>query len=641
MCVAETRPDGSAGHRPIRFGDVVVLLRSMRHKADEFAEVLEAAGVPVHSESSSGYFESAEVRDMLALLALLDNRRQDVPLAAVLRSPVARLDRAEDALARIRIAYPSGDKGKPFHESVRQYAAEKDDDLARRLREFHAALDRWRSIAQRRPLAELVGAIYDNTGYLAYVGGLPNGRQRVANLQYLRDRAAQFGTFHHQGLARFLQFLDGLREESDLGQPSVAGGAEDVVRIMSVHRSKGLEFPVVFLPDLGKAINLQDCASNVLLDRKAGLGMFVVDEGKSVRYPSLASMLVRARLRQQALAEELRVLYVAMTRAQEHLVLVGTTGAESMARWAARWAGHGGPLPADAVLGATTMLDWLGPVAAATGAPDRRDVFDVTSYDAADVMAWRHPSKQASAAGDRLARLARLDPLDPTPPPHALAVEVSRRLTARYAFEPFAQLAAARPMAEGTAGRTASSLLAKSKLLDAVASAGADEIGAATHRALRHLDFRRSSNAADVATQIEEFVARRLLTADEAARVDTDALAWLMSSEIGALLREHAGALRRELPVYAAVPAPGVPAGGPDQVMLRGRIDLLLPLTDRTVLIDYKTDTVTADEVPERAAKYALQLEAYADAVATITARPVDAAFVFLRPRVVHRLGVK
>src|SRR4051794_6720338 len=540
VCVADaTEP---AGYRPIRFGDIVILLRSMKHKADQYAQVLEAAGIPVHSESSSGYFESMEVRDMLALLALLDNQRQDVPLAAVLRSPLAGLDRPEDAMATIRVAYPPGREGQAFHEAVRRYAAEKDDALARWLREFYAKLNRWRALAQRRPLADLVAAVYDDTGFLAYVGGLHNGRQRVANLLYLRERAAQFGTFHRQGLSRFLQFLDSLREESDLGQPSVASEAEDVVRIMSVHRSKGLEFPVVVLPDLGKKINLQDCAGNILFDRKAGLGMVVMDEAKRVRYPSLSSMLVQNRLRQQSLAEELRVLYVAMTRAQEHLVLVGTCGTEAHARWDARWGGHSGPLPADAVLGATTMLDWIGPVAAATGP----EAFDVRSHDVADVLAWRHPSKQAGASNERLERLARLEPLDPPPAPSAVADEVAGRLTARYPFESMTKVAAAVPMTHA-GGRKGATTLPKSPLLAGVAPPGADEVGTATHRVVQHLDFRRADTREAIAAQVNELVEWRLLSPAEAARGGLGAPVGVVASGGRRPLRGPASGLRRGL----------------------------------------------------------------------------------------------
>jgi ATP-dependent exoDNAse (exonuclease V) beta subunit len=326
-----------------------------------------------------------------------------------------------------------------------------------------------------------------------------------------------------------------------------------------------------------------------------------------------------------------------MTRAQEHLVLVGTTGIESPARWAARWSGHRGPLPADAVLGARTMLDWLGPVAAATKAAD---VFEVRVHDPADVQAWRHPSQRGGAAGERLRRLANLEPLDPPPGPHPVADEAIRRLTTRYAFEPFARTAAARPMAEGATGRTAATL-AKSPLLTGTAPPTGDEIGSATHRVLQHLDFRRTADPASIAAQVNELVDRRILSAAEAARVDVDAIAWLMVSDVGSLLRDNAANLRRELPIYAAAPPPvdGASTDPADQVMLRGRIDVLLPLADRTVLIDYKTDDVAAENVRARADGYWAQVDAYAHAIQRMTGKPVDVMLVFLRPRVVYTVA--
>ena len=168
----------------------------------------------------------------------------------------------------------------PFHQAVARYAIERDDELAAHLRDLLDTVQRWRDTAQRRPLDELLWDIYQQTGFLALCEGLPNGRQRVANLQLLREKAIQFGTFGRQGLARFLELLESLREEADLGLPSTATAAQDVVKVMSVHRSKGLEFPVVFVPDLGKAINLDDCHGHILADRELGLGLTVVDEAR-------------------------------------------------------------------------------------------------------------------------------------------------------------------------------------------------------------------------------------------------------------------------------------------------------------------------------------------------------------------------
>src|SRR5205823_567151 len=169
-----------------------------------------------------------------------------------------------------------------------------------------------------------------------------------------------FGNFSRQGLYRFIQYLESIRDEFDSGQSPQLGEAENAVRIMSIHRAKGLEFPVVFVPELGKRINLQSCSGNILADRKLGLGLTAIDRRKRIRYPSLASVLVAQRLRRQILAEEMRILYVAMTRAKEHLILSGTCREDAPEAWMSAHLGRVGPLPANNVQSAKTILDWVG-----------------------------------------------------------------------------------------------------------------------------------------------------------------------------------------------------------------------------------------------------------------------------------------
>ena len=655
MCVTDKDPSAPGGFRarPARYSDVVILLRSMRYKADQYADVLRQVGVPVHSESGTGYFESTEVRDVLALLDLMNNQRQDVPMAAVLRGPLGGLPDADDCLARVRLAYPPrrGEPAVPFHEAVVRYADERDDELAAHLRDFLHRLARWRAAAHRRPLADALWDVYEETGFLTYVAGLPDGEQRQANLLFLHERARQFGTFHRQGLARFIQFLDHLRADSDLGQPSVVSETENVVRVMSVHHSKGLEFPVVVLPDLGKSINLEDCAGTILADRRAGLGLAVADDRLKVRYPSLASTLVRQRLRQQALAEEMRVLYVALTRAKEHLVLVGTCGEGQREKWRARWGGdtpHGGPIPADVILGAGCMLDWLGPVSAAAGLR----VIEVHEHTCDEVLAFTSPAKRRPVLTAEQQRLAELRPLESPPAPIAEADELIARLTAAYPFEPYTELPAAEAVADsadrrGSAGEgrgdrrgnafTPASLPKPRFLLEEGVLAAAD-VGEATHLVLQHLDFTRPCDAADVAAQVEEMVGRKLIAPAPAAAVDRGAIVWLCESPVGQLLREYARDLRRELPVYFA--AEGAPASNDprDRTMVRGRLDVLIPRPDGCVLIDYKTDAVAAGDVPVRAELYRPQVRQYREAVERITGKPVGEAYlVFLSPRVVVR----
>jgi ATP-dependent helicase/nuclease subunit A len=629
---------GTETYRPIRFGDIVILLRSMRFKADQFAEVLRRAGIPVHSQSATGYFEATEVNDVLSLLKVLDNGRQDIPLTAVLRSPLVALPQPEQQLARIRLACP-GDPPPPFHEAVRRYAAEHDDDLANRLRAFLAQLNDWRRRSRQRPLAEVIWTIYDQTGYLAFCCGLPRGEQRQANLLELHARARQFGTFRRQGLSRFLEFLQKLKNESDLGQASIASEAEDVVRIMSIHRSKGLEFPVVMLPDLGKAFNLRDCGGSILLDRQAGIGMQVVDEQRQIRYPSLAWSVVQQRLRQQSLAEELRVLYVAMTRAKEHLILVGTARAGSFAKWTTQWQNHDGSLPAESVLGARSMLDWLGPVAAICSA-SIFSTFEVREHSDEEVAAWSAVAGATSVVSPTRAAMAELKPLDPPPGIAAAANEVIERVSARYRFEDFTTLRAASgfspsPGTPGESGGEFGALAALEKQnhphpdpLPEYRARGPEEARrAATRVVLRHLDFKDTVDAAAIRRQIDAMVKRNLLPpTDAAAAVDVESIQWLMSTEIGRLLRDNAARIVRHLPIHLGESR--LASGDAlDQVMVRGRIDVLVPVNDdEFLIIDFAISGAITDGD-------AAQLRVYRNAVERIMGKRVSRSVLVLFER--------
>jgi ATP-dependent helicase/nuclease subunit A len=651
MLIADSGPDGSKILRPIRFSDIVILLRTMRYKAEQFARILTNEQVPVHADSVTGYFESMEVRDMLALLAVLDNLQQDIPLATLLRSPLASLPEPEDAMARIRLAYPVDAKGDvPFHQAVVRYSAEKEDELAAHLRDLLQTVQQWRDTAQRRPLDELLWDIYQQTGFLAYCEGLPNGAQRVPNLMLLREKATQFGTFGRQGLSRFLEMLESLREEADLGLPSTATAAQDVVRIMSVHRSKGLEFPVVFLPDLGKAINLDDSRGQILTDRELGLGLPVVDLPRFVRYPSLASTLVKNRLRQQSMAEELRVLYVAMTRAKEHLVLVGTASDKQLEYWLTRWASHLGPLPADHILGANSMLAWIVSVAAATGAQTPA-VFQMHRYEVKEVADWRSLADSKQELSAEQTAISRLEPLKDLAKLTPAAEEIIARLDSRYPFERFATVPAAQSVTgysetsetepsppRRSHGASLEKALERPDFLLEQTAFSATERGTATHLVLQHLDFSRSCDAHDLETQIAGMADRRAISDAEAREVDRAALGWfLLESEIGNLLRRNAAEIRREIPVYFTLEAAGVDPA--DQPMIRGRLDLLLPTEEGHVIVDYKTDRVDESTVALRADEYRPQMDLYRQAIQRITRRPVkEIHLVFLAAKCVVRL---
>jgi ATP-dependent helicase/nuclease subunit A len=638
--------------RPIEYRDIVILLRSMRYKASQFSDILRAAGIPTYYEGRSGFFETTEVRDLLSLLHVLDNQKQDIPLAAVLRGPLASLAEPEDCLVRIRMAYPDRAGSMPFHEAVERYAVEQDDELAAALRDRLSQIARWRELAHRRPLAEVIWSIYEDTGYLAFCNGLPDGEQRSANLIELHERARQFGTFQRQGLARFMKFLDGLASETDIGAPSVASGADNVVQIMSIHKSKGLEFPVVIIPDIGKKMNLSDAKGSILMDRKAHLGMSVVDEVRRIKYPSIATTLVKDRLMRQSLAEELRVLYVALTRAREHLILVGTAHDNAQEKWAARWSGHSGAFPTDMILGACSMLDWLGP--AATVSPDAIELIRHTSEE---VSMWPGVESLRQVMSEEQARMARLEPQKQAPAESEVARNVIHRMSWQYPQRSFAELSAARsvtswpetpdPPSEYLVPLTVKGdrqVLALPHFLSEESATRAADVGLATHLALEHLDFSTASDAESIQRQLSRMVERKLLGPDPMKAINLESLAWLMQSTVGSLLREHHAVLRRELPIYFAIApqrfAEGTASDDPrDCVMIRGRIDVLVPTKAGLVIVDYKTDRVSREHVESHAETYRSQMQHYREAIETIAGQKVSAVHLtFLTPRVVHTL---
>ncbi|HVT88616.1 MAG TPA: helicase-exonuclease AddAB subunit AddA [Tepidisphaeraceae bacterium] len=649
--VAAKSEDGSLGLRPIQNRDIVILLRSVKHRSEQFAQALRASGIAVHSDSASGFFESTEIRDMLALLRVLDNRRQDIPLAAVLRSPLSGLPEADDGLARIRLADPE----IPFHEAVVQYAAQRDDELAAYLRSFLDDLDQWRQMARQCPIAELIWHVYDRTGYLAFCSGMEDGPQRVANLIEFHQRAKQFGTFQRQGLTRFLGFLESLIEHSDLELPSITSQADDVVRVMSVHRAKGLEFPVVIVPDLGKNHNFRDAQGQILADRQAGIGLSVADQQRRVRYPSLAQVLVQERIKKQTMAEEMRVLYVAMTRAREHLILVGTCREDDPARWTEEWSKHSGPFPPERVLASRTMLDWLGPAAASMeGAKDKHRI-EVTFHSEDEIAKWSVASERRETPSDQQENLAKLRPLNPAPPVDPQVQRLTAALTTSYPYRDFTILPAARSVGSLTREKewaTAEHVYAR----DAVGTSenlktprwasedqypSAAEIGTATHTVLEQLDFSRRCDRDDIQLQINDMLRRKVFTTELSATVDMDAILWLISTPLGKALQRNGNRLWRELPVY--YPQVSTCSAGKlqplDRVMVRGKIDVLIPDAGGLLIADYKTDRVTAQTVDARVEYYRPQLASYRDAVSAIVGEPVKSTLLaFLSPRIIREI---
>ncbi len=647
--------------RDIRLGDIVILLRSRVFTANRYADLLRRWGIAAHADGGTGFFERQEIRDMLALLHVLDNQQQDIPLAALLRSPIGtillRQQRSgvgdsplgiEDELATIRLAYQTAKPPVPFHQAVTRYAAEQSDALAAALR---ASLDRlrvWREAIHQRPVADVVRSIYDDTGLLAYYAGLPYGNQRVANLEALYDRSTQFGTFARQGLSRFLRFLENLESDSDVGEPSLDAQGSDVVRIMTVHQSKGLEFPVVILSNLGRRFNRLSTSGMILSDRAKYLGMETVDQQRLIYYPSLSSTVLVDSIAAQATAEEIRILYVALTRAREHLILIGSTTDKSHETALARWTGHHGPLPVHDIRSAGSFVDWLLPIAIAEGP----NVIEVTVHPAEEILSITESQPDSRRSPDALKAFAKLTPM-PSVARDSTVDAVIERLSYVYPHEP----ATATPAARSVTGWTKQgppavvpdeaeprdtspdpSSLELPRFLSQDIAPKATDLGTFTHLVLEHFNY--DPSAPDLEGQIQSLVDRQLLTQSQAKLIDRDSIRWFLATPLGQRIRNHVDRLKRELPVYFSA-NPLNSTDRADEIMLRGRLDGFLDLPTGGVVFDYKTDRVSGERLEQRTALYSPQIRAYANAISAITGRPLAEGFlIFLHDRKVVPVSI-
>lgn len=346
--------DKAAGTlRAARYSDIVILLRSLSGWADSLVEVLNGNGIPAHTVSSTGYFSTVEVQTVLSMLRLLDNPRQDIPMAAVLRSPMAGLTDEELAVLRLE------DGSVPFHEAVLELAeglyeedgqkeisdseadseadqkqgrnadGKKEDDIEttahRKLLKFYKKYRQLRQLVPDTPIHELIEIILRETGYGHYVAAMPAGSRRTANLNMLLEKAAAYEKTSYKGLFHFVRYIDELQKyDVDFGEADMVGENEDVVRIMSIHKSKGLEFPIVIVSGMGKNFNKQDTRSKMVLHPELGIGLDYMDGKLRIKSPTIAKKAIAKQIDLENLGEELRVLYVALTRAKEKLILTGT-----------------------------------------------------------------------------------------------------------------------------------------------------------------------------------------------------------------------------------------------------------------------------------------------------------------------------
>ncbi len=345
-------------YRKAEFRDMVILLRTTRNWAEVFVEELALMGIPAFADTGSGFFKTVEVQVILSLLQIIDNPMQDIPLLAVLRSPIVAFTTNE--LTELRLTERRG----PLYDALIKLGSQGLGELSQKAAQFVEKLRTWREMSRYTSTDQLIWMLFNDTGYYAMVGAMPAGEQRQANLRMLFNRARQFEETSYKGLFNFISFIDKLKSNrGDMGSAKILSESDNVVRIMSIHKSKGLEFPIVFLSGCGKKFNLQDMNKSILFHQDLGFGPEVVDPRLRISWPSAAKQAIREKIKAETLSEEMRILYVALTRAREKLIITGSVAFlnKALIKWRTSAATQEEKLPDYEMLKGSNYLDWMAP----------------------------------------------------------------------------------------------------------------------------------------------------------------------------------------------------------------------------------------------------------------------------------------
>lgn len=640
--------------RTVSYGDMVILLRAMDDHEEALRKVFEKQGIPVYSTTKTGYFSTLEVRTIISFLQALDNPRQDIPLYGVMTSYIGGF--TEEEAAKVKSGRKKKNGDGCLYDAVCGF---REDAAAGQLREKTAALldlmAEYRGKAKYTGIRELLEEIYEKTGYLDYVTALPGGNQRRANLMMLLERASDFEATSYHGLFQFVRYISQLKaQEVDYGEAGMLDEHADVVRIMTIHKSKGLEFPVCFLCGLGKKINRKDVSRPVLLETEYGIGLDHIDPALRVKRPTILKKTIADKIMADAISEEMRILYVAMTRAKEKLIMTGSVN--DLDKTAEKWR-KSGAADYDNILQYTAYLDFL--LAAYLGS-GKGEAY-VSGIKIEDVIAHEKKDSLITAlskeAVEDIGRLA-----DP-----AWEKILEERFSVTY---PYPELA-------GLYTKTTVSELKKAAYEDTEAyqmfdtqireayvpkfMRGEEEPslgsrrGTAVHRIMELIEYGTLKNILkeetavsetggdskrgydqkeieDLVRQImEKNIASGRLTKEAAELINVRKCAHFLASDLaGRMIKaDREGRLYKEKSFFIGIPAKEIREGFPQEetVLVQGVIDVYFEEEDGLVLLDYKTDRV--EEAEELRARYHIQMNLYARALEQITRKHVKEKLIY------------
>ena len=623
--------------RPVQYKDIVILLRTTSGWAEEFKQIFEREGVPAFVTSRTGYFQASEVRDVLGLLHVLDNMLQDIPLFGVMKSFFGGF--SEEDIASIR---SMGKKGNYLYEDLKEFVQNEnaEETLQKKIVMFLTWLKNLRAKAVYMPIHKLIQDIFTDTGYMEYVSAKPGGEQRKANIEMLLAKAAAFEQTSYYGLFHFLRYIKQLEKyQVDFGEADITDENADVVRIMSIHKSKGLEFPVCFVAGLSKKFNRQDTTGRLIADVDMGIGVDYIDSHMRLQSKTMRKNAVAMKMKLDSLGEELRVLYVAMTRAKEKLFLSAVVGENE--KWLEKQAQEqvldGQRVPFSTLAGASCFLDFITP-----------GLKNFTLIRQEDILEGE--LREALSAEDKLQELlfAKAD--------NRVLTELSQKFNREYPHDYLSELFVKTTVSElkkaaykqtETEEPFAKEMFEEAEVVPYIPRfikekeelSGTDR-GSAYHKVMELLDFaglcrEKETSQADfkekLLRQLEEMEKSGKLSKEWKMAVSVNKIMAFMQSSLARRMSVAAGGgkLFKEQPFVLGISADRVKDSFPEDemVLMQGIIDVYFEEEDGIVVADYKTDRVSDEK--ELIVRYRLQLDYYAEALERLTGIKVKEKIIY------------
>ncbi len=652
------------GYRKIRPKDICVLLRASTVLAPIYEKEISELDYPVFSDSSSTYLESMEVETIMSLLKVIDNPLQDIPLVTVLRSNIFGF--TDNDLMQIRLV----DRKCLFYEAMLKARLSVDNKLRHKIDDVVEKLKKWKAEEKFLLLDELIWKLYLDTGFYNYVSLLLNGNLRQANLKMLFEKAKQYEKASFKGLFNFINFINKVKTSSgDLSAAKIIGENDDVIRIMSIHKSKGLEFPVVILASTGKKFNMQDLNTPILIHQDIGFGMKFIDSEKKIEYNTLSREAIQISSRVETISEEMRVLYVALTRAKEKLIITGMSKdlnkslEEKQKMLDIYKKSDFAQVSLDNLENTKepelkinrnlvgkyiSYLDWLELVYEYKKERGINNLLELHTYKKEDLV------KEMKEAENETVDMAKV--IQEKTKENLVfwdggkKQEITEKLQWKYKYIASSKIPTKTSvtklkeledseehdidelieMAKNKKEQPVK-LTSKPKFMEQTQSLTAAQKGTLMHLCVQKLDERKDYSLEDLHDFVQDLKERNIISEIEAKSVNINILYNYTKSKLWQELKS-AKEIHKEEPFYINVPANAIydEAEPHEKILVQGIIDLYyINQEGKLILVDYKTDYVPNGDVSKLEEKYKVQLDLYKQALENATGKKVDKAMIW------------